>query len=141
MNIDISIDYLDRASIVLNEAKQSSARFDWPHCIWRSAECVEFSLKAILQLISIDYKKDHDVSGYLKGAYGKFPAWFNDKIPRFASISHVLTSLCLQAKYGDELLQVSSKRIFSSPEAQAYLQIANEIYLDCNRLFWEIKKP
>lgn len=139
MNIDVCRDYLERAYTSLNEARDSSKRFDWPLCILRSAECVEFSLKAILGVVVGDYKRKHDVSGDLISAYDKFPEWFRTKISRISLVSRVFTFLSLQAKYGDELLKVSPKSIFERPEAQAYLQIAEQVYFDCNRLFYEIK--
>jgi len=141
MSIDVSRDYLDRAYTSLREAEDSCKRFDWPLCILRSAECVEFSLKAILGIVVGDYKRAHDVSGDLISAYDKFPEWFRTKVPRISLVSRVFTFLSLPAKYGDELLKVSPKSIFERPEAQAYLDIAKRVYWDCNRLFGEIKKP
>jgi HEPN domain-containing protein len=141
MSIEVSLNYLEKANIYLGEAKESSKRLDWSHCVLRSAECVEFSLKAVLQVKNVEYKRDHDVSGYLIGSYNQFPEWFKTRVPRFSSLSKVLSSLCLQAKYGNELLKTPPKIIFDRPEAQAYLEIADEIYLDCNKLFLEIKTP
>lgn len=139
MNAEVSRDYLDRAYNSLREAEDSHKRWDWPLCILRSAECVEFSLKAILRVVVGDYKREHDVSGDLIGAYDKFPEWFKAKVARISLVSRVFTFISLPAKYGDELLKVSPKGIFEQPEAQAYLGIAKQVYWDCNRLFGEIK--
>lgn len=141
MSFDLCRDYLDRASNSLREAEDSSKRYDWPLCVLRSAECVEFSLKAILRLIASDYKREHDVSGVMINAYDKFPEWFKIKVPRISFVSRVFTQISLTAKYGDELLKASPKIIFEQPEAQAYFGIAKQIYFDCSRLFWEVKKP
>lgn len=139
MSIDVSRDYLDRAHTLLGEARGSSKRWDWPLCVLRSQECVEFSLKAILKLVGRNYKREHDVSGDLISAYEEFPDWFRTKVSRISLISRVFGELSLPAKYGDELLKVSPKGIFDRPEAQAYQDFAEHVYLDCNRLFWEIK--
>jgi len=140
MSMDVSRDFLDRASTSLREAEDSSKKFDWSLCTLRSAECVEFSLKAILGTVVGDYKRSHDVSGDLINAYDKFPEWFKAKVPRISLISRLFTLLSLPAKYGDELLKVSPKNIFERPEAQAYLDVAKQVYWDCDRLFYEIKK-
>lgn len=139
MSTDVSQDFLDRAYASLREAEDCSKRFDWPLCALRSAECVEFSLKAILRAVVGDYKREHDVSGDLINAYDKFPEWFRAKVPRISLISRLFTHLSLPAKYGDELLKVSPKDIFERPESQAYLAVAKQVYFDCNRLFHEIK--
>lgn len=140
MNVDVSRDYLDRAYALLREAEGSHGRSDWPLCVLRSAECLEFSLKAILGVVGIEYEHRHDVSGDILGAYEKFPKWFRAKVPRISMVSRVLSIVSIPAKYGDELLKVSPKSIFERPEAQAYLDIAKQVYWDCNRLFFEINR-
>ncbi|MBA7591336.1 hypothetical protein ES708_33490 [subsurface metagenome] len=139
MSTDVSQDFLDRAYTSFREAESCSKRFDWPLCILRSAECVEFSVKAILRTVVGDYEREHDVSGDLINAYDRFPEWFKEKVPRISLMSRLFTLLSLRAKYGDELLQVSPKKIFEQPEAQVYLDVAKQVYFDCNRLFREIK--
>jgi HEPN domain-containing protein len=139
MSTDVSRDFLDRAYTSLREAEDCTKKFDWPLCTLRSAECVEFSLKAILGAVVGDYKRVHDVSGDLISAYDKFPEWFKVKVSRISLISRLFTFISLPAKYGDELLKVSPKKIFERPEAQAYLDVAKQVYWDCDRLFHEIK--
>ncbi|MHB8105708.1 MAG: HEPN domain-containing protein [Dehalococcoidales bacterium] len=141
MSSDLCRDYLDRASSSLREAEESLRRYDWPLCVLRSAECVEFSLKAILRLADSEYKREHDVSGVLINAYDKFPEWFRAKLPRISLFSRVFSYISLSAKYGDELLKVSPKMLFDRPEAQAYLEFTRQTYHDCYRLFSEFKKP
>jgi HEPN domain-containing protein len=108
-------------------------------CTLRSAECVEFSVKAILIMVVGDYKRDHDVSGDLITVYDKFPVWFKVKVPRISFISGLFTFISLTAKYGNEFLKISPKKIFERTEAEAFRNVAREVYLDCNRLFHEIK--
>jgi HEPN domain-containing protein len=139
MSTDVSQDFLDRAYNSLGEAENSSKRFDWPLCILRSAECVEFSLKAILVVAVGDYSRKHDVSGDIISAYDKFPGWFKEKVPRISLLSRVFTFLSVPAKYGDGLLKASPKSIFKQTEAEAFRNAAKEVYWDCNRLFYEIK--
>jgi HEPN domain-containing protein len=140
MSNDLCRDYLDRAHISLKEAQESLLRRDWPLCILRSAECTEFSIKAILRLSASEYKRDHDVSGVLVSSYTKFPEWFQSKIPRISLFSRVYTFISLQAKYGDELLKASPKTLFDHPEAQAFLNFSRQTYYDCKKLFFELRK-
>lgn len=139
MSTDVSRDFLDRAYTSLREAEDCGKKFDWPLCTLRSAECVEFSVKAILITVVGNYKRDHDVSGDLINAYDKFPEWFKAKVPRISLTSRLFSLISLSAKYGDELLKVSPKSIFKQIEAEAFRNVAKEVYWDCNKLFHEIK--
>jgi len=140
MATDVSRDYLDRAHILLGEAEDACKKWDWALCILRSAESVEFSLKAILRLAAGSYKREHDVSGDLTNSFDKFPKWFKAKVPRISVVSRVLTSLSIPARYGDEMLNVSAKNLFERDEAETYMKIAKQIYYDCDRLFYEMKR-
>ena len=100
----------------------------------RSAEAVEFTLKAVIRLVGGTYDRKHDVSDTLAHHLPDFPPWFKDKIPRFGLLSRTLTSLSLYAKYGDEMLRASPKALFSESEAKAYLNSASEVLNECLRL-------
>lgn len=138
MTAHVSRDYLARARILMGEAEEACKKWDWALSILRSAECVEFSLKAIVRLVASSHKREHDVSGDLANAFNKFPEWFKAKVPRMNVVSRTLTSLSIPAKYGDEMLNVSSKNLFERAEAEAYMTIARQVYNDCNRLFHEM---
>jgi len=139
MTAAVSRDYLDRACILLGEAEDACKRWDWALCVLRSAESVEFSLKAILKLVAGSHRREHDVSGDLINAFDKFPEWFKAKVPRISVVSRTLTSLSIPARYGDEMLDVSAKNLFGQDEAETYMKIAKQIYFDCDRLFYEMK--
>lgn len=138
MSTQISRDYLERSRVLLREAEEACKRFDWALSILRSAESVEFSLKAIVRTVSNSHKREHDVSSDLANTMGSFPEWFQSKIPRMNLLSRTLTSLSIPARYGDEMLSVSPKTLFERAEAEAYLTIVKQIYYDCTRLFYEI---
>lgn len=138
MATQVSRDYLERAHTLLGEAEEACKKFDWALSILRSAESVEFSLKAIVRVVSSSHKREHDVSGDLANVVDRFPGWFQVKIPRMNVVSRTLTTLSIPAKYGDEMLGVSSKSLFERTEAEAYLSIAKQVYFDCNRLFYEM---
>lgn len=138
MSGDIGRSYLDRASILLQEARKCLDRVDWALCILRSAECVEFSLKAALLLVGASYRREHDVANPLAEHRNKFPEWFSAKVPRFVLISRIMTSISLSAKYGDEMLGSPPGNLFERHEAEAYLRTAEGVYGECNRLFYEL---
>ena len=139
MAYDLGGGYLDRAYTLLGEAKEASKRCDWALSVLRSAESVEFSLKAVLKCLGSEYKREHDVSGDLVKASDNVPEWFRGKIGRLNLISRFLTMLSIPAKYGDEVLNLSPKSLFERPEGEAYLQVAEQVYWDCSRLFNEMK--
>lgn len=139
MPVGVSREYLDRAHFSLRQAEDCYRQLDWPLCIVRAAECVEFSLKGILQAVGAPYRQEHEVSGYLITVHEHFPEWFRDKLPRIGLISRTLTQLFLFAKYGDEALRAPPKRLFQRAEATAYLENAKEVYWGCDRLFWELE--
>jgi len=130
----ISKGYLDRAAISIKQAEGCLKQGDHATCILRSAEAVEFSLKAAIRLVGKTHERKHDVSGMLVKILQDFPPWFQVLVPRLALLSRTLTSLSIPAKYGDEMLGAAPKILFSQSEGGAYLESASEVLNDCLRL-------
>jgi HEPN domain-containing protein len=130
-------DYVDRAATSIKQAEDCLGRGDCPTSVLRSAEAVEFALKAAIRLVGGAYDRKHDVSNALAKAFPDFPPWFKDKVPRFRLLSRIFTSLSLDAKYGDEMLGTPPKVLFSEREARAYLESASEVLNESLRLLRE----
>jgi len=130
----IVTDYLNRASTCIKEAEDCLRRGDYPTSILRAGEAVEFALKAAIRLVGQNYDRKHDVSAALAKSFQSFPPWFKDKVPRFRSLSRTFTSLSLDAKYGDEMLDAPPKALFLESEARIYLESAREVLNECLKL-------
>jgi len=136
----IGKDYLDRAAISIKQAEGCLKQGDQATCVLRSAEAIEFSLKAAIRLVGKTHERKHDVSGTLVKILQDFPLWFQVLVPRLALLSRTLTSLSIPAKYGDEMLSAPPTILFSQSEGRAYLESASEVLNDCLRLARERKK-
>ena len=132
-------DYLNRAAMCLQQAQDCLSQGNYSTSVLRSAETVEFALKAALRFIGHSYKQEHDISAPLANAYEDFPPLFKDKVARFRLLSKIFTSLSLSAKYGDEILDTPPNALFSESDARYYLGNAAEVLNECLTLQSEME--
>lgn len=138
--MQVSHEYLQRARSLIEEAQRGLERLDYALCLIRSAESVEFSLKAALLAMGESHELKHDVSDDLYQTYPTFPDWFKEKVPRYILISKTLTVMSLPAKYGDQKLRIPPRQMIQLPEATAYIEIARDVQANCERLYWEARR-
>ena len=132
--MQMSRDYIQRARRLLVDANACMNRQDYALCVLRSAEAVEFSLKAALHAINKVPSPNHEVSSDLADEQDGFPEWFRVRLPRYMMLSKLFTHVSLPAKYGDTKIAAPPSIIFDAPEAGALLNIATDVFLFCERL-------
>lgn len=143
---DLARGFLERAKKCLDEAKRHfnnpSYVTDYLLCITRAHECVELSLKATLLLAGRKrLPHTHDLSDVLTGAIRKFPDWFQEKVPSFALHSKVMSIIRVYATYGYEPTSTPPKELFKEHYANMCIKNAEDVWFDCNRLYYEKQSP
>lgn len=133
----LSREFIGKAQRLVGEAHSCFTDADYGFCIQKSAEAVEFALKAALNTLGEEYERGHDVSDELVRLSPKFPLWFTAHLPRLAFASRVLTAITRYAKYGDENFGVSPHEFIEEVEAEAFLKIAEQVFGQCERLYRE----
>jgi HEPN domain-containing protein len=133
---ELALDYLARAEMILGEAKNAASKNVYSLAIRRAQETVEFSLKAALRFLAIEYPKDHDVGDVLQSVKETrpIPTWFSDKIEFMARVSSDLVRKRGPAFYGDERAFISASQLFTKDESLRALSDAEEIFKLCKRL-------
>ncbi|MGQ9514062.1 MAG: HEPN domain-containing protein [Thermoproteota archaeon] len=126
--------YIKQAEERLHHASEALQREKYPYVIRQSQEAVELSLKAALRLVGIEPPKWHDVGPVLRQNSDRFPEWFKEEIPRYASISRRLRREREPSMYGDEETGLSPEEIYTKEDAEDALRSAKTIYMKCNEL-------
>jgi HEPN domain-containing protein len=134
-------DFMARATARLKAAQDALDRGDYPDVVRYSQECAEFSLKACLRLVGIEYPKEHDVSDILLASADRHPKWFRKHIPEFAEISRILAEARGPSAYGDEARGIPASAIFGEQEAKKALADTEKAYeLSKKLLQWHTKE-
>lgn len=142
---------IEDAEIRLEIAKQRMEKADFAGVIREAQACVELSLKALLEVLGVEYRDKrgrypHDVSDKIpeafkklepllrKEPYGtKFVAW-KQRIGIVTMLSRILAAVRDQTTYGIQELGLSSKDIFLSffgeKLAKVLLRYARQAYID-----------
>ncbi|MGQ9479003.1 MAG: HEPN domain-containing protein [Thermoproteota archaeon] len=102
-----------------------------------SQECVEFSLKACLRLVGVEYPKTHDASDVLLSFKERFPPWFQEKIDEVAMVSARLAMKREIAFYGAEDETIAPEEAVSKSDAENTVKEAEQIYMLCEKMFRE----
>lgn len=133
---DMALDYIARAERTLSEARNAFLDKDYPLTIRRSQETVEFSLKAVLRYLAIEYPKDHDVGDILLQAATtrNLPDWFKAEVHFMSASSLDLAKKRGPAFYGDESSLRPPSKLFKEAEADKALKDAQLIYKNCKKL-------
>lgn len=117
-------DYLRRAQVRLNSAKNALESGDLPDVVRFSQEAVELSLKASLRAFGVEYPKEHDVGEVLRSVASRFPPWFRQEVDRLAEISGELASKRAAALYGLEVEGKAPGQLFGEDDATGALEKA-----------------
>ena len=81
---------LERADLILEEARRFRERGVCNLAVRRAQEAVELALKGALLWAGLEVPWLHDVGLFLRQHVDRFPAGFGQQIPRLASISRSL---------------------------------------------------
>lgn len=135
-NIDMALDYLERASRTLREARNAFKIRDYPLTIRRSQEAVEMSLKAVLRFLAIEYPREHDVRDVLLEVASSrdLPEWFIAETEFMATVSSDLARKRGPAFYGDEGALRPPSSLFTRIDASNALRDAERVHEKCKRL-------
>jgi HEPN domain-containing protein len=133
-SIELARDFMARATSRLNSAKVATGRKEYPDVVRYSQECVEFSLKACLRFVGVEYPREHDVSDVLLEVADSFPKWFRNRVEELAGISRNLAVLRGPSTYGEEERGVPPSKLFGQREASAALADAKTVFGSCSKL-------
>lgn len=134
-NIDLAKYHFNGAKIRLETAENVINKKAYAYCVRQCQEAVELSLKAALRLLGIDFPKWHDVSEVFVSEKDRFPDFFQNNIPKIASISKSLASKRELAMYGDEERKKSPLDIFNKKIADEALKNAKFCMEQVENLF------
>jgi len=133
---EMARDYVRRASLALGEATNAFSSGDYALSVRRAQEAVEFSLKAALRYLAIEYPREHDLSEILRHARSirQFPPWFAQELDFMAEVSADLATKRGLAFYGDEVALRPPSSLFSEAEGKEAIEKAKRVYGNCARL-------
>lgn len=125
---------LQRAAIILEEAKNLKARGVWNLVVRRCQEAVELALKSALVFVGVQPPRVHDVGPTLKEHSERFPEEFRQHIPHLASISRSLRAERELSFYGDEESGVPPEALYGPDDADEALRKAEFVLEKCQAL-------
>ncbi|UCD83525.1 MAG: HEPN domain-containing protein [Deltaproteobacteria bacterium] len=125
---------IERAALILNEAKSHLAGKVWNLAVRRSQEAVEIALKGALRWAAIDVPKVHDVGELMKSLAERFPQDFSIKIERMCEISEKLAGERLVSFYGDEEEEKAPEELYTEDEARKAVSDAEFVLSNCRSL-------
>lgn len=128
---------LDRAEIILEEARHLQGKAVWNLVVRRCQEAVELALKAALLWAGLEVPRIHDVGPALKAHADRFPEAFRRQIPKLASISRALRAEREISFYGDEQSGVPPEALYTAEDAQDAVAKADEALGACRSLMGE----
>lgn len=106
-------DYAERASWVLKEAEGALVAANYAICVRRSQEALEFSAKAALRRLAIEYPREHDVSEALEAAADRLPDDVRRQLEEIKTLSAELARIRGPALYGYEAEGVPASEAFT----------------------------
>ncbi len=124
---------LERAEVVLHEARYLFQKGHWNLVIRRCQESVELALKAALLWAGVEVPRVHDVGPLLKREAQRFPLPFRDRIFELASISRALRAERELSFYGDEATGIPAEELYTRNDAQ--LKLTETVLAICKMLF------
>lgn len=127
-NRDMAADYLQEAEVSLRQAELALELRRYNTAVRRAQDCLEFSIKAALRLVGIEYPKEHEVSDVLRSASERFPKWFRAEIDRIARASATLIPKRGLATYGDERRFTPAGELFDRDDALEAMDDARESF-------------
>jgi len=129
--------YIRHAEERLYHAREALERGNYPYVVGQCQEAVELLLKAALRLVGIEPPKWRDVGPILRREAYRFPAWFQEEIPKLARISRRLKRERESSMYGDEEAGIPSDMLYDREDAEEALEFAEYTYARVLRLLQE----
>ena len=123
----MAADYLEEADVSLKQAELALRVGRSNTAVRRSQDCVEFSVKALLRLVGIEYPKEHEVSDVLLSSLDRFPKGFRKSVKGMADISTTLLPKRGLATYGDERRLIPAGKIFTKRDATDAIKKARKV--------------
>lgn len=138
-SIRVAKSYLRQAKARLADAEDAVKEENHPYAVRLSQECVEFSLKAVLKTVGIEYPKIHDVSDIFPGIRDRFPDWFKLEIDFLRESSKLLFKKREPSMYGDDEAILSPNEVMSKDDAEDATDRAEKAYSLCEKLIVELE--
>jgi len=126
--------FIENASNALNNAEQHASKGGYSGAIRESQNCPEQSIKALLTILELEVRWEHDVSEKLKPILGRlntqFPqeeyASFQNRLTRVGVLSKTLASVRSYSNYGDESIGVAADVLFSGEFGRSFSELVLE---------------
>lgn len=128
---------LDRAGVILDEARNMQNRGVWNLVVRRCQEAVELALKGALQWAGLEVPRVHDVGAVLRQHPDRFPSDFRASIPKLASISRALRAEREISFYGDEESGLPPEMLYDADDAAEALAKSTFVLDACRGLLNE----
>jgi len=125
---------LERADLILDEARRFHARGAWSLAVRRCQETAELALKGALLGAGLEVPWVHDVGVFLRQHCNRFPDEFAQHIPRLAAISRALAVERERSFYGDEESGLPPEMLYSEHDAAEALEKAAFALNACRQL-------
>lgn len=131
---EIAAQDVQRADVILQEARSLLDRGAWSLVVRRGQEAVELALKGALRWAGVEVPKVHDVGPHLLRHADRFPVWFTDDLPRLSEISGRLRREREASFYGDEASGVAPEAMYDEADAKEALAEATFVLDRCRHL-------
>jgi len=138
-SIRVAKSYLRQAKARLADTEEAVQEENHPYAVRLSQECVEFSLKAVLKAVGIEYPKIHEVSDIFPDIRDRFPDWFKLEINFLRESSKLLFKKREPSMYGDEEATLSPNEVMSKDDAEDATNRAEKAYSLCEKLIVKLE--
>lgn len=125
---------MERAGVILDEARSLQAKGVWNLVVRRCQEVVELALKGALQWAGLEVPRVHDVGAVLRQHPDRFPEGFRASVPKLASISRALRAEREISFYGDEESGLPPEMLYDADDAAEALTKATFVLDACRGL-------
>jgi len=132
--------YIEDADYSLEEAKNAYKGGLYHRAVRRAQECVEFSLKAVLRLLGVEYPQQHEVSVVLEETAQRksLPEWFLSALPEVSLISRRLAEERGPAFYSEEKAFTPPRSLYREDDAKRAVADAQKVLGLCRKLLQEL---
>ncbi len=130
MSEELARYFVEEAGERLGSAEGALRRGRHGTVIFYSQECVEYSVKAIMESLSIKYPPIHDVGGLVLRLKKdkRLPQWLRDSSTRVSEIVSRLADLRIPARYGDQTRKLPPSKLFTRKDAEEALADARFVH-------------
>lgn len=131
-NTKMASDHIFRAQRCLKEAELALSEKDYAGVVRRSQEALELAIKAVLRYLTIEYPREHDVSGVLVQAGDRLPKYLRERLQDIVELSAELARVRGPALYGYEMEGIPARESFGSDYAENIYHGVKEIVNLCS---------